>query len=43
MCIELVQGHVADASAAGETMFNDYGDVYDEMLLEADTVLKRYV
>jgi hypothetical protein len=35
--------HVADASAAGETMFNDNDAVYDEMLLETDTVLKRYV
>jgi len=24
-------------------MFNDNDSVYDEMLLEADTVLKRYV
>jgi len=28
---------------ARETMFNDNDSVYDEMLLEADTVLKRYV
>lgn len=43
MCIETRAGHVADASAAGETMFNDNDAVYDEMLLETDTVLKRYV
>ena len=35
--------HVADRSAAGERMFNANAPVYDEMLRESDTVLKRYV
>jgi hypothetical protein len=43
ICTHTRARHVAQRSAAGETMFNENVAVYDEMLREADTVLKRYV